>query len=116
MVAETCEQRWASEAGAIRLTVNRRIVIRGRVQGVGYRAWTEVTALEYGLEGWVRNRRDGTVEVLFTGPEQKVAAMIEACRNGPPGSRVDAIDQRQASVDELELRRRDELFSVLGTA
>jgi acylphosphatase len=98
------------------LIVNRLIVIRGRVQGVGYRAWTEVTALEHALEGWVRNRRDGTVEALFIGPEQKVAAMIAACRNGPPGSRVESIDQRQASADELVLRRRDELFSVLGTA
>jgi acylphosphatase len=98
------------------LNVNRLVVIRGRVQGVGYRAWTEVTALEHGLEGWVRNRRDGTVEALFMGSEQTVAAMIKACRNGPTGSRVNSIDQRQASVDEVALRRRDELFSVLGTA
>jgi acylphosphatase len=116
MVAETREWRWASEAGAIRLTVHNLVVIRGRVQGVGYRAWTEVTALEHGLQGWVRNRRDGAVEALFSGPEQKVTAMIGACRSGPPGSRVDSLDQRQASADELALRRRDELFSVLGTA
>jgi acylphosphatase len=98
------------------VNVNRLVVIHGRVQGVGYRAWTEVRALEHGLEGWVRNRRDGTVEALFIGPEQTVAAMLAACRNGPPGSRVDSIDQRQASEDEVALRRRDELFSVLGTA
>ena len=98
------------------MNVNRLVVIRGRVQGVGYRAWTEVTALEHGLEGWVRNRRDGTVEALFVGSEEDVGAMIAACRNGPPGSRVNSIDQRQASVDEMALRRRDELFSVLGTA
>jgi acylphosphatase len=98
------------------VNVNRLVVIRGRVQGVGYRAWTEVTALDHGLEGWVRNRRDGTVEALFIGPEENVGTMIEACRNGPPGSRVNSIDQRQASVDEVALRRRDELFSVLGTA
>ena len=54
----------------------RRVVICGRVQGVGYRAWAEYTALEVGLEGWVRNRRDGTVEELFAGPADEVAAMV----------------------------------------
>ncbi len=92
------------------------IVIRGRVQGIGFRAWTEVTALEYGLEGWVRNRRDGAVEALFAGPEEIVLTMVEACRQGPPGARVDAVDQRDGTAEELALRRRGELFSVLATA
>ena len=92
------------------------VVIRGRVQGVGFRAWTEVTALERGLEGWVRNRRDGSVEAVFAGPEGVVRTMIEACRRGPPGSRVDAIDQREAGAEDLALRRRGELFSVLTSA
>ncbi len=98
------------------MTAARHVVIRGRVQGVGYRAWTEMTALERGVEGWVRNRRDGSVEAVFVGAAEAVAAMIEACRRGPPGSRVDAIDQRDASAEDLALRRRDELFSVLSTA
>ena len=92
------------------------IVIRGRVQGIGFRAWAEVTALEYGLEGWVRNRRDGAVEALFAGPEEIVLTMVEACRQGPPGARVDAVDQRDGTAEELALRRRGELFSVLATA
>ena len=92
-----------------------RVVIRGRVQGVGYRAWTEYMALDLGLEGWVRNRRDGTVEALFAGPQQDVEAMLEACRQGPPGARVAAIDQREAAHDDLTLRRPGELFSVLLT-
>jgi acylphosphatase len=96
------------------LNVQRLVVIRGRVQGVGYRAWTEVTALEHGLQGWVRNRRDGAVEALFIGLETRVAAMIETCRSGPPGARVDFVDQRDAGPDEVALRRSDELFSVLG--
>jgi acylphosphatase len=83
------------------------------VQGVGYRAWTEVTAEERGVEGWVRNCRDGSVEALFAGPEELVLTMIELCRDGPPGARVDAIDQREASSEDLALRRRGELFSVL---
>jgi acylphosphatase len=98
------------------VTVHRHVVIHGRVQGVGYRAWTEVTALERGLEGWVRNRRDGAVEAVFNGPDKEVAAMIAECRRGPPGARVDAVDQREATADEIALRRGDELFSVLRSA
>ncbi len=96
------------------MNVHRYVLIRGRVQGVGFRAWTEVTALERRLQGWVRNRRDGSVEALFTGLETDVLAMIEECRDGPPGARVDFVDQREAELDEVALRRRDELFSVLG--
>jgi acylphosphatase len=96
--------------------VHWHVVIHGRVQGVGYRAWTELTALERGLEGWVRNRRDGSVEAVFKGPDEEVAAMIAECRRGPPGARVDAIDQREATADEIALRRGDELFSVLRSA
>ena len=98
------------------MDVTVHVVIRGRVQGVGFRAWTEVTALEHGLEGWVRNRRDGAVEALFAGPQEFVLAMVEACRHGPPGSRVDAVDQRSGTPEDLALRRRGELFSVLATA
>ena len=97
------------------MNVIRHVMIRGRAQGVGYRAWTEYTALERGLQGWVRNCRDGNVEALFSGPAEAVAAMIEACRDGPPGARVDFVDQRDAGPDELTLRRRGELFSVLPT-
>jgi acylphosphatase len=95
------------------VSVHRHVIIRGRVQGVGYRAWTEVTAVERGIEGWVRNRRDGSVEALFGGEADEVAAMIAQCRRGPPGARVEAIDQREATPDEIALRRGDELFSVL---
>jgi acylphosphatase len=93
-----------------------RVVVRGRVQGIGFRAWAEVTALELGVEGWVRNCRDGSVEAVLAGSEEVVLTMIEACRQGPPGARVEAIDQRDAEVDDLALRRRGELFSILTTA
>ena len=108
-------RRRRAESEGIRMDVIFQVVIRGQVQGVGYRAWTEVTAEERGVEGWVRNRRDGSVEALFAGPEELVLTMIELCRGGPPGARVDAIDQREASSDDLALRRRGELFSVLGS-
>ena len=65
----------------------RHVVIHGRVQGVGYRVFTEYAALDRGLAGWVRNRRDGAVEAVFAGPPEAVAAVIEACRRGPPGAR-----------------------------
>jgi acylphosphatase len=93
----------------------RHVVIRGRVQGVGYRAFTEYAALGRGLEGWVRNRRDGAVEAVFAGSPEAVAEMIEACRAGPPGARVDAVDEREGSPADLALRRAGERFAVLAT-
>ena len=96
-------------------SVVRHVVIRGRVQRVGYRAWTEHKALARGLEGWVRNRRDGTVEAVFVGTPEAVAAMVEACRNGPPGAHVEAVEQSEPPAKDIALRRPGELFSVLPT-
>jgi acylphosphatase len=91
------------------------VIVQGRVQGVGYRAFVEHEALKLGLEGWVRNRRDGSVEAVFAGAPEKVGAIIEACRRGPLGARVDALDQRDGAADDLALRRGGELFSMLPT-
>lgn len=91
------------------------VTIRGRVQGVGYRAWVEDEATARGLDGWVRNRRDGSVEAVFAGSAEAVAAMIEACRRGPSSARVDAVNDEAAGSDMLKLRRAGEPFSVLGT-
>jgi acylphosphatase len=93
----------------------RHVMIRGRVQGVGYRAWTEYAAVQHGLEGWVRNRRDGSVEALLAGPAQAVAQMIEACRRGPPAAGVDEVAERDGTQEELAARGR-ERFAVLPTA
>ena len=65
-----------------------RLSITGQVQGVGYRLWATRTAARLGLRGWVRNRTDGSVEALVTGPPEAVAAMVEASREGPYGARV----------------------------
>jgi acylphosphatase len=97
-------------------TVVRHVVIRGLVQGVGFRAWTEYTALAHGLDGWVRNRRDGAVEAVFAGPQSRVMAMIEACEKGPRGARVDIVDHWIAASSALAQRRPGEQFSVLATA
>jgi acylphosphatase len=93
----------------------RHVVIRGRVQGVGYRAWVEHQAHVRRLDGWVRNRRDGSVEAVFAGPEAVVSDMIAACRRGPSAARVDAIDNDAGSPDLLNLREAGEGFSVLST-
>jgi len=65
--------------------------IAGRVQGVGYRAWTVDEARRRGLSGWVRNRADGDVEAVFSGPAATVDDMLAACRRGPFSARVDDV-------------------------
>lgn len=70
-----------------------RVVIHGRVQGVWFRGWTIDEAQDRGLNGWVRNRRDGTVEAVFNGPGEDVADMVAACREGPPAARVTEVQQ-----------------------
>ena len=92
-----------------------QVMIRGRVQGVGYRAWVEYQASASRLEGWVRNRRDGSVEALFAGAPTRVAEMVALCRHGPPSSRVDNVTSETAGEDDLSLRRAGEAFSVLPT-
>ena len=69
-----------------------RVRIHGKVQGVWYRAWTNEEARELGIDGWVRNRKDGTVEAVFAGTVADVDRMLELCRSGPPLARVDTID------------------------
>lgn len=93
----------------------RHVIARGRVQGVGYRAFVEYEAYRRGLRGWVRNRRDGSVEAVFVGPRDAVEAMIEACRRGPYGARVDALDHRDGSEADLGAGAPDDAFSVLPT-
>jgi acylphosphatase len=91
----------------------RHVAIRGRVQGVSYRAWVEHEATARDLEGWVRNRRDGSVEALFAGPADVVSEMIALCRRGPPSARVDAVQEEAGNPDALNLRGAGERFSVL---
>ena len=78
-----------------------RVRIEGRVQGVWFRAWTVGEAEARGLRGWVRNRRDGTVEALFAGPAERVEEMIAACHQGSPASRVTAVRRQPAVEEEL---------------
>ena len=71
---------------------SKKLRIHGLVQGVFYRGWSAETARALGVRGWVRNRRDGSVEILLVGDETAVNRMIERCREGPPAARVDRID------------------------
>jgi acylphosphatase len=96
--------------------VIRHVSIRGRVQGVGYRAFVEREALAGGLEGWVRNCSDGSVEAVFAGPAEAVRKTIGTCRCGPYAARVDAFEDRAADTSEMRPRRSGERFSVLPTA
>ena len=78
--------------------MNARLVrIRGLVQGVWYRGWTVDEAERRGLSGWVRNRRDGSVEALFAGDDAAVAEMIEACRRGPRMAKVESVTSEPAA-------------------
>jgi acylphosphatase len=76
-----------------------RLVITGRVQGVGYRIWAERAASALGISGWVRNRRDGSVELRATAEDGAIAALIEACRQGPRAAIVRAVAVGEAEDD-----------------
>ncbi|HBC07880.1 MAG TPA: acylphosphatase [Rhodospirillaceae bacterium] len=74
------------------------VVISGRVQGVWFRGWTCEQAQALGLTGWVRNRRDGTVEAVFSGDADAVHRMIDQCHEGPPAARVDSVAHTPAAA------------------
>jgi acylphosphatase len=76
-----------------------RLTITGRVQGVGYRMWAERTAIRLGIRGWVRNRGDGSVELLATGEDEAVSTLIEACRQGPRAAVVADVSVEDAEDD-----------------
>jgi acylphosphatase len=65
--------------------------IEGRVQGVYYRAWTNDTARALGLDGWVKNAGDGSVEAVFSGPPAAVEEMLKRCADGPRDAKVTAV-------------------------
>ncbi|HXP04444.1 MAG TPA: acylphosphatase [Stellaceae bacterium] len=76
-----------------------RLLITGRVQGVGYRIWAERTASALGIRGWVRNRADGSVELVATGDDDAVAKLIEACSGGPRHAVVSGVSISDAEDD-----------------
>lgn len=82
--------------------VTRQVRIQGRVQGVWYRGWTVDQATARGLSGWVRNRRDGSVEAVFRGSEAVVDEMIALCWTGPPAARVTEVTEKSVTISVAE--------------
>jgi acylphosphatase len=80
---------------------------------VSFRAWTQHQAELHGLRGWVRNRRDGTVEAVFSGPGNLVDVMLKACREGPAGSRVEKVEIQARGEPDFNAAGR---FEIRGTA
>ena len=80
--------------------------VTGWVQGVSFRWACQQEAADHDVRGWVRNRRDGSVEALFEGADDVVANMIAACRRGPSSARVSDVIEEDAGADALALRRR----------
>jgi acylphosphatase len=79
--------------------IARRVVVHGRVKGVGFRYAMVGAAQRAGVTGWVRNRLDGTVEVVVQGDAEAVERAIAWCRQGPPAARVTAVDVADEAVD-----------------
>src|SRR3954469_20875440 len=79
-----------------------RLRIEGMVQGVGYRAFVVSEARRLGLDGWVRNRSDGTVEALVSGPQKVVEALVQLAMHGHPPSRVKSVDIHNEEKAQVE--------------
>jgi acylphosphatase len=84
-----------------------RVVVRGRVQGVFYRAEARDRARSLGVGGWIRNDPDGSVEAVFEGPPERVELLVGWCRRGPRGAEVEALEL------EWETPRDETVFRVL---
>jgi acylphosphatase len=82
--------------------IARRILVRGRVQGVFYRGWTVEEARSLGVNGWVRNLRSGEVEILAMGSADAVERLINNCRSGPPAARVEEVIVEEAEAEPLD--------------
>jgi acylphosphatase len=81
------------------MTTARRVLVEGRVQGVGFRAFVRATGADLGLAGWVRNLSDGRVEAFVEGEDAAVAAFLERCRKGPPFGRVERLEAEDAAPE-----------------
>jgi acylphosphatase len=89
------------------MTRTVRLRIEGRVQGVSFRDWMQAQARGLGLTGWVRNRRDGSVEAMISGDPELVDDMLDRCRQGPPAARVSnlaILSEPDESFADFEIR------------
>jgi len=81
--------------------IRRRVAVSGRVQGVFFRGSTEEEARSRGVDGWVRNRPDGSVEAVFEGPPEAVQALVEFCRHGPRWAHVEELEVEEETPESL---------------
>lgn len=88
------------EKSVLNKSEHRHLFITGLVQGVGYRAWLARETQELGLNGWVRNRHNGSVEAVLVGPGKKLDIMTAKCRNGPAFSQVDKVTSATLDGDK----------------
>jgi acylphosphatase len=89
------------------MTVRRRVVVHGRVQGVGFRISVARRAEQRGVGGWVRNRFDGAVEAVFEGEPGSVESLVDYCRRGPRGAsveRIEVTDEAPEGVSWFDVR------------
>lgn len=87
-----------------------RLLIYGRVQGVGYRWWAKREARALALRGWVRNRSDGSVELLAIGPAAALRVLADLCRRGPNAAEVTSVEEAEADDDRsLDFREAETL-------
>jgi acylphosphatase len=87
--------------------VRKRVVVHGRVQGVGFRYTVERAARSRGVAGWIRNRSDGTVEAVFEGQTEAVESLVRLCRDGPRGAyveRLEVVSEADESLEEFRIR------------
>jgi len=81
--------------------IAKRIRVIGRVQGVFFRAWTRDEAQTLGIDGWVRNCSDGSVEAQLEGDQEAIEELVDLIREGPPGARVEGVEVEEADPEGL---------------
>jgi acylphosphatase len=89
------------------MTVRRRLIVHGRVHGVGFRVFVARAAQARGVAGWVRNRPDGTVEAVLEGQRERVESVVALCREGPRASDVTSVetaDEQPEGLRSFEVR------------
>lgn len=97
------------------MKLHRRLAITGLVQGVGYRASFAAQARALGLSGWVRNRRDGSVDALVAGDAEAVGDIIDWAWQGPPGARVSSVSATDAEAAAAQDEALDGMFEIRPT-
>ena len=90
--------------------MKKHIIIKGKVQGVGFRYWLYKAAMQRNIEGWVRNKISGAVEALLIGNDTEVNSLIKLCRKGPPSSEVTKVN-----IKDYEKKCLNKPFEIINT-